>query len=192
MRAERVAMIAPMLKEAYPPESKGVANSKLKPAMWENRADFDAKLQDLHRQDVPRSPRPRRPATSKSQRRHSSRRWRCLQSLPRQIQGRMTNSVKKARPSPLALRESPAPERRPAPKRSPSARSGSRRLRCALPFAAGSRLRPVIMARVEAGAQHEVVPADREHVQSDQREQHFRVQACQRVSRLLVCCVIQP
>ena len=47
MRAERVAMIAPMLKEAYPPESKDVANSKLKPVMWENRADFDAKLQSL-------------------------------------------------------------------------------------------------------------------------------------------------
>jgi len=47
LRAERVAVIAPMLKEAYPPESRNVANSKLKPVMWENRADFDAKLQSL-------------------------------------------------------------------------------------------------------------------------------------------------
>jgi cytochrome c556 len=47
LRAERVAELAPMLAEAYPPESQGVANSKLKPAMWANRADFDAKLKDL-------------------------------------------------------------------------------------------------------------------------------------------------
>jgi len=47
LRAERVAMIAPMLKEAYTAETKGVANSKLKPAMWEHRADFDSKLQTL-------------------------------------------------------------------------------------------------------------------------------------------------
>jgi cytochrome c556 len=46
-RAERVAMIAPMLGEAFPPESKGVANSELKPEMWANRADFDAKMKDL-------------------------------------------------------------------------------------------------------------------------------------------------
>jgi cytochrome c556 len=47
LRAERVAEITPMLAEAYSPESKGVANSKLKPEMWANRADFDAKLKDL-------------------------------------------------------------------------------------------------------------------------------------------------
>jgi len=46
-RAERVAAVAPMLTEAFPPESQGVANSKLKPEMWANRADFDAKLKDL-------------------------------------------------------------------------------------------------------------------------------------------------
>jgi cytochrome c556 len=46
-RAERVAAVAPMLSEAFPPESKGVANSELKPEMWANRADFDAKMQDL-------------------------------------------------------------------------------------------------------------------------------------------------
>ncbi len=47
LRAERVAELTPMLAEAYSPESKDVANSKLKPAMWDNRADFDAKLKDL-------------------------------------------------------------------------------------------------------------------------------------------------
>ena len=46
-RAERVAAVAPMLSEAFPAESKGVANSELKPEMWANRADFDAKMKDL-------------------------------------------------------------------------------------------------------------------------------------------------
>jgi cytochrome c556 len=47
LRAERVAELTPMLAESYSPESKGVANSKLKPEMWTNRADFDAKLKAL-------------------------------------------------------------------------------------------------------------------------------------------------
>ena len=47
LRAERVAELTPMLAEAYSPESRDVANSKLKPEMWTNRADFDAKLKDL-------------------------------------------------------------------------------------------------------------------------------------------------
>jgi cytochrome c556 len=47
LRADRVATIAPMLAEAFPPDSKGVANSELKPEMWANRADFDAKMKDL-------------------------------------------------------------------------------------------------------------------------------------------------
>ncbi len=47
LRAGRVAELTPMLAEAYSPESKDVANSKLKPEMWANRADFDAKLKDL-------------------------------------------------------------------------------------------------------------------------------------------------
>ena len=46
-RAGRVAILAPMLEEAFPAESQGVANSKLKPEMWSNRSDFDAKLKDL-------------------------------------------------------------------------------------------------------------------------------------------------
>jgi cytochrome c556 len=47
MRAERVAAVTPLLAEAYPAESRDVANSKLKPEMWTNRADFDSKLKDL-------------------------------------------------------------------------------------------------------------------------------------------------
>lgn len=46
-RAERVALIAPFLTEAFPPESQGVKNSKLKAEAWANRADLDAKLKDL-------------------------------------------------------------------------------------------------------------------------------------------------
>jgi cytochrome c556 len=46
-RAERVAAVAPMLTEAFPPETKGLPHSELKPEMWSNRADFDAKLKDL-------------------------------------------------------------------------------------------------------------------------------------------------
>ena len=46
-RAERVAAVTPMLMDAYPDESKGVADSRLKPEMWGNRADFDTKLKTL-------------------------------------------------------------------------------------------------------------------------------------------------
>ena len=46
-RAERVAAVAPMLSEAFPPETKGLSHSELKPEMWSNRADFDAKMKDL-------------------------------------------------------------------------------------------------------------------------------------------------
>jgi cytochrome c556 len=47
LRAQRVAAITPMLSESYSPDTQGVANSKLKPEAWQNRADFDAKLKDL-------------------------------------------------------------------------------------------------------------------------------------------------
>jgi cytochrome c556 len=47
LRAERVAAVAPLLSEAFPPESRGVANSKLKAAMWNERADFDAKMKEF-------------------------------------------------------------------------------------------------------------------------------------------------
>jgi len=46
-RAERVAMIAPLLTEAFPAESQSVKDTHLKPEAWTNRADFDAKLKDL-------------------------------------------------------------------------------------------------------------------------------------------------
>ena len=47
MRAGRVAELTPMLAEAYGPDTRGVANSRMKPEAWQNRADFDAKLKDL-------------------------------------------------------------------------------------------------------------------------------------------------
>jgi cytochrome c556 len=47
LRADRVAELTPMLAESYSAATKGVAHSKLKPEMWQNRADFDAKLKDL-------------------------------------------------------------------------------------------------------------------------------------------------
>jgi cytochrome c556 len=46
-RAERVAMIAPLLSESFSADTKGLPNSELKPEMWANRADFDAKLKDM-------------------------------------------------------------------------------------------------------------------------------------------------
>ena len=46
-RADRVALLAPFLTEAFPAESQGVTRSKLKAEAWANRADFDAKLRDL-------------------------------------------------------------------------------------------------------------------------------------------------
>ena len=47
LRADRVAFVAPLLAEAFPVEAQGVADSALKPEMWEHRADFDTKLKDL-------------------------------------------------------------------------------------------------------------------------------------------------
>jgi cytochrome c556 len=47
MRADRVAALAPMLAESYGAETRAVAGSKAKPALWDNRADFDSKMQDL-------------------------------------------------------------------------------------------------------------------------------------------------
>jgi cytochrome c556 len=36
-----------MLSESYSPETQGIAGSRLKPAMWKSRADFDAKMKTL-------------------------------------------------------------------------------------------------------------------------------------------------
>jgi len=47
LRAERVAFIAPLLKEAYGPETRDLPGSKLKPEMWNQRSDFDHRLQVL-------------------------------------------------------------------------------------------------------------------------------------------------
>lgn len=46
-RATRVAELTPMLAESYAPESRNATGSKLKPEMWSNRDDFDAKLNTL-------------------------------------------------------------------------------------------------------------------------------------------------
>jgi cytochrome c556 len=47
MRAERVAFIAPMLKEAFPPDSNGVAHTAAKPEIWTNPTEFNQALQAL-------------------------------------------------------------------------------------------------------------------------------------------------
>jgi cytochrome c556 len=47
LRAGRVAALAPMLSESYSAESRDVTGSKAKPELWSNRADFDAKMNDL-------------------------------------------------------------------------------------------------------------------------------------------------
>ncbi|MGB5102235.1 MAG: cytochrome c [Steroidobacteraceae bacterium] len=47
MRAGRVAALTPMLAESYSPETQDVAGSRLKPSMWRNRADFDARMKTL-------------------------------------------------------------------------------------------------------------------------------------------------
>jgi cytochrome c556 len=47
LRAGRVAALAPMLSESYSAESRDVTGSKAKPELWTQRADFDAKMQDL-------------------------------------------------------------------------------------------------------------------------------------------------
>ena len=44
VRADRVAFLVPLLQEAYGPETRDVAGSKLKPLMWDQRADFDHRL----------------------------------------------------------------------------------------------------------------------------------------------------
>ena len=47
VRAERVAFLAPMLKEAFPPESNGVAHTDAKPEIWPQPQQFAAALQAL-------------------------------------------------------------------------------------------------------------------------------------------------
>jgi len=47
LRAGRVAALAPMLSESYSAESRTVTGSKARPELWTQRADFDAKMNDL-------------------------------------------------------------------------------------------------------------------------------------------------
>ncbi len=47
LRAERVAFLTPMLKEAFPADSNGVGHTAAKPEIWTNRAEFDKLLQSL-------------------------------------------------------------------------------------------------------------------------------------------------
>jgi cytochrome c556 len=47
VRAERVAFLTPMLKEAFPADSNGVGHTHAKPEIWTNRAEFDKLLQTL-------------------------------------------------------------------------------------------------------------------------------------------------
>ena len=46
-RAERVALLAQWADEAFPPESNGVANTKAKPEIWKQQADFQKDMQSL-------------------------------------------------------------------------------------------------------------------------------------------------
>jgi cytochrome c556 len=49
-RAERVAQLSMMLDEGFPPGSDKGAKTEALPAIWTNRADFDAKLADFQRE----------------------------------------------------------------------------------------------------------------------------------------------
>ena len=88
-RADRVAAIAPMLSEGFPAESKGLPHSELKPEMWANRADFDAKMKDL----VDRSATLATVAKSGDFAQEQGgvlRHGEHLQGVPRQVQDRLT------------------------------------------------------------------------------------------------------
>jgi cytochrome c556 len=52
MRAERVNAMSYMLEEAYPAESQSGADTRAKAAIWQNRADFEAKLAALQRESA--------------------------------------------------------------------------------------------------------------------------------------------
>jgi cytochrome c556 len=49
-RAERVAWLAQQVEEGFPPGSDTGATTDAKPAIWEDFADFQAKLADLKRE----------------------------------------------------------------------------------------------------------------------------------------------
>jgi cytochrome c556 len=47
VRAERIAFLTPMLKEAFPADSNGVGHTHAKPEIWKDTAEFDKALQTL-------------------------------------------------------------------------------------------------------------------------------------------------
>jgi len=47
LRAERIAFLVPMLKEAFPADSNGVGHTSAKPEIWTDTAGFDKALQLL-------------------------------------------------------------------------------------------------------------------------------------------------
>ncbi len=47
MRATRLAQLAPMIAEGFPPGSETGAPTKAKPEIWQNMDDFSAKAKDL-------------------------------------------------------------------------------------------------------------------------------------------------
>lgn len=49
-RAERVAQLSKMLDEGFPDGSDKGAKTEALPAIWRNRADFDAKMADFQRE----------------------------------------------------------------------------------------------------------------------------------------------
>lgn len=51
-RAQRVATLAPMLLEGFPPGSDKGADTDAKPAIWSDYADFSAKMQAFERESA--------------------------------------------------------------------------------------------------------------------------------------------
>ena len=49
LRARRLAQIAPMIPEGFPPDSQSGAPTKAKPDIWQNMDDFRAKAAELAR-----------------------------------------------------------------------------------------------------------------------------------------------
>jgi cytochrome c556 len=47
VRAERIAFLAPMLKEAFPADSNGVGHTAAKPEIWTDNVEFNKALQAL-------------------------------------------------------------------------------------------------------------------------------------------------
>jgi cytochrome c556 len=47
VRAERIAFLAPMLKEAFPADSNGVGHTAAKPEIWTDTVEFNKALQAL-------------------------------------------------------------------------------------------------------------------------------------------------